>query len=178
MSLTMTDCMWTSNLYLHAFTYTVHLTLWVNSRNHTRLIERYDDYTISMNSRYLTVTIKQAQSGLILPMPLPLASLPTLTQEISGFFIVESHVLETTGSFRSLRDVEELWEGIAVALTTAIENALRREMEAENYLKVKENLLTFIMTLGVGARLWCLDCRIKLLVLRPLHTRPLPCNRS
>ena len=86
-------------------------------------------------------------------MPLPLASLPTLTQEISGFFIVESHVLETTGSFRSSRDVEELWEGIAVALTTAIENSLRTEMEAESFLKVKENLLTFIMTLGVGARL-------------------------
>ena len=86
-------------------------------------------------------------------MPLPLASLATLTQEISGFFIVESHVLETTGSFRSSRDVEELWEGVAVALTTAIENSLRTETEAENFLKVKENLLTFVMTLGVGARL-------------------------
>jgi hypothetical protein len=86
-------------------------------------------------------------------MPLPLASLSTLTQEISGFFIVESHVLETTGSFRSSRDVEELWEGVAVALTTAIENSLLTEMEAESFLKVKENLLTFIMTLGVGARL-------------------------
>jgi exocyst complex component 6 len=86
-------------------------------------------------------------------MPLPLGSLPTLTQEISGFFIVESHVLETTGSFRSLRDVEELWDGVAVALTTAIENALRAETDAESFLKVKEKLLTFIMTLGVGARL-------------------------
>ena len=86
-------------------------------------------------------------------MPLLLPSLTTLTQEISGFFIIESHVLETTGSFRSSRDVEELWEGVAVALNSAIENSLRTEMEAESYLKVKENLLTFIMTLGVGARL-------------------------
>ena len=94
-------------------------------------------------------------------MPLPLGSLLTLTQEISGFFIVESHVLETTGSFRSLRDVEELWEGVAVALTTAIENALRAETDAESFLKVKENLLTFIMTLGVGARLRRSSCCIK-----------------
>lgn len=86
-------------------------------------------------------------------MPLPLVSLPTLTQEISGFFIVESHVLETTGSFRSSRDVEELWEAVAIALTTAIENALRTETEAENFLNVKENLLMFIMTLEVGTRL-------------------------
>ena len=53
MSLTMTNCMWTSNLYLNASTYIVPLTLWVNSRNHTRLTERYDDYTTGMNSRYL-----------------------------------------------------------------------------------------------------------------------------
>jgi len=85
-------------------------------------------------------------------MPLRLVSLPILTQEISGFFIVESHVLETTGSFRSSRDVEELWEVVAVALTTAIEGALCTETDAESFLKVKENLLMFIMTLEVGAR--------------------------
>lgn len=86
-------------------------------------------------------------------MPLPLASLPALTQEISGFFIVESHVLETTGSFRSSRDVEELWEAVAVALTTAIENALRTVTDAESFLKVKETLLMFIMTVEVGVRI-------------------------
>ena len=86
-------------------------------------------------------------------MPLPLASLPTLTQEISGFFIIESHVLDTTGSFRSSRDVEELWEAVSAALTTAIEAALRTETDAESFLKVKENLLMFIITLEVSARL-------------------------
>jgi exocyst complex component 6 len=86
-------------------------------------------------------------------MPLPLVSLPILTQEISGFFIVESHVLETTGSFRSSRDVEELWEAVAATLTTAIENALRTETDAETFLNVKESLLMFIMTLEVGPSL-------------------------
>ena len=176
MSLTTTDCMWISSHYLNAFTYIVPLTLWVNCRNHIRLTERYDDYA-GMN-KVPTFTVQQAQSGLILPMPLPLGSLPTLTQEISGFFIVESHVLETTGSFRSLRDVEELWEGVAVSLTTAIENALHTETDAESFLKVKENLLTFIMTLGVGDGLRRSSCRIKLRIFRPLPTRPPPCTHS
>jgi len=93
------------------------------------------------------LTIRQAQSDLILPTPLPLASLPSLTQEISGFFIVESHVLETTGTFRSQRDVEELWDAVVTRLTTAIEDALRREDDPEAFLRVKESLLSFIMTL-------------------------------
>ncbi|KDR83938.1 hypothetical protein GALMADRAFT_236441 [Galerina marginata CBS 339.88] len=90
---------------------------------------------------------RKAQSDLILPTPLPLGSLPSLTQEISGFFIVESHVLETTGVFRSSRDVEELWDALVTRLTTTIESALRIEADPEAFLKVKESLLTFIMTL-------------------------------
>ena len=93
----------------------------------------------------------QAQSDLILPTPLPLASISPLTQEISGFFIVESHVLETTGTFRSPREVEELWDALVARLTTAIEDALRRETDPEVFLKVKESLLSFIMTLEVRA---------------------------
>lgn len=62
-------------------------------------------------------------------------------------------MLETTGSFRSSRDVEELWEAVAVALTTAIENALRTVTDAESFLKVKETLLMFIMTVEVGVRI-------------------------
>ncbi|KAF5321792.1 hypothetical protein D9619_000672 [Psilocybe cf. subviscida] len=92
---------------------------------------------------------RKAQSDLILPTPLPLASLPALTQEISGFFIVESHVLETTGNFRSARDVEELWDALAARLTAAIEAALEKETNSEVFLNVKESLLSFIMTLEV-----------------------------
>ncbi|KAF9472959.1 exocyst complex component, sec15 subunit [Pholiota conissans] len=90
---------------------------------------------------------RKAQSDLILPTPLPLSALPSLTQEISGFFIVESHVLETTGTFRSPRDVEELWDTLASRLTTTIESSLHKETDPESFLKVKESLLTFIMTL-------------------------------
>lgn len=94
---------------------------------------------------------RKAQSDLILPTPLPLASLPALTQEISGFFIIESHVLETTGTFRSLRDVEELWDALVARLGTATESALRTETDPEAYLRVKECLLTFIMTLEAAS---------------------------
>jgi len=95
---------------------------------------------------------RQAQSDLILPSPLPLASLSSLTQEISGFFVVESHVLETTNTFRSSRDVEELWDALVIRLTMAIENALMKESDPETYLRVKESLLSFIMTLEVCRR--------------------------
>jgi hypothetical protein len=91
----------------------------------------------------------KAQSDLILPTPLPLSSLPSLTQEISGFFIVEKHVLETTTNFRSERDVEELWDALVMGLAAAITSSLRTETDPEVFLKVKECLLGSIMTLEV-----------------------------
>lgn len=90
---------------------------------------------------------RKAQSDLILPFPLPLSSLSSLTQEISGFFIIETHVLESTGPFRSERDVEELWEGLITRLTGAVEGTLRTESDPETYLRVKECLIGFMMTL-------------------------------
>lgn len=86
---------------------------------------------------------------MILPYPLPLSSLPNLTQEISGFFIVENHVLETTGNFRSERDVEELWDALVIRLTSSIDGALRTETNPDSFLQVKECLIGFIMTLEV-----------------------------
>lgn len=91
----------------------------------------------------------QIQSDLILPIPLPLASLSAVTQEISGFFIVETHVLETTGTFRSEREVEELWEGVVSRLTIAVQSSLRAESDPDSFLRVKECLIGFIMTLEV-----------------------------
>ncbi|KAJ7240336.1 exocyst complex component, sec15 subunit [Mycena haematopus] len=90
---------------------------------------------------------RKAQADLILPNPLPLPSLSTLTQEISGFFIVENHVLETTGNFRSERDVEELWDALVIRLTSSIEGALRIETDPDSFLQAKECLISFIMTL-------------------------------
>ncbi|KAJ3854517.1 rsec15 [Lentinula lateritia] len=90
---------------------------------------------------------RKIQSDLILPMPLPLGSLPAVTQEISGYFIVETHVLETTGTFRSGREVEELWEGVVSRLTVAVQSALRPETDPDSFLRVKECLIGFITTL-------------------------------
>ncbi|KAJ3788694.1 rsec15 [Lentinula aff. detonsa] len=90
---------------------------------------------------------RKIQSDLILPMPLPLGSLSAVTQEISGYFIVETHVLETTGTFRSEREVEELWEGVVSRLTVAVQSALRTETDADSFLRVKECLIGFITTL-------------------------------
>ncbi|TCD69836.1 hypothetical protein EIP91_005913 [Steccherinum ochraceum] len=90
---------------------------------------------------------RKAQSDLILPEPLPLTSLYPVTQEVVGFFIIENHVLDTTGNFRSERDVEELWEGVISRMGNAVEGALRNENDPDAYLRVKEALIGFIMTL-------------------------------
>jgi len=87
---------------------------------------------------------------LILPTPLPLSSLLAFTQEILGFFLVESRVLETTGTFRSWRDVEELWDVVVFHLTAGVDNALEFENDPEVFLRVKENILTFVMALEVS----------------------------
>ncbi|PFH51362.1 hypothetical protein AMATHDRAFT_40154 [Amanita thiersii Skay4041] len=94
---------------------------------------------------------RKAQSDLIIPNPFSLSTLTTLTQEISGFFIVENHVLETTGNFRSERDVEELWDALVKGLTTTIERALSTETDPEVFLKTKECLINFLMTLEASS---------------------------
>ncbi|KAF9821285.1 hypothetical protein IEO21_00893 [Rhodonia placenta] len=90
---------------------------------------------------------RKAQSDLILPDTFMLSALPQVTQEIVGFFIVENHVLNTTGSFRSQREVEDLWDALVKRVGMAVDNALRNEADSDAYLAVKECLLSFIMTL-------------------------------
>ncbi|KAI0048060.1 exocyst complex component sec15 subunit [Auriscalpium vulgare] len=90
---------------------------------------------------------RKAQSDLILPYPLQLNALVALSEEITGFFLIESHVLQTTGSFRSEREVEELWDALVERLTGAVEQALRNEIEPDSYLRVKEAMMAFILTL-------------------------------
>lgn len=86
-----------------------------------------------------------------------LSALPQVTQEIVGFFIVENHVLNTTGSFRSQREVEDLWDALVKRVGMAVDNALRNEADSDAYLAVKECLLSFIMTLEV-----CLPTHVSL----------------
>ncbi|KAI6135011.1 rsec15 [Pisolithus croceorrhizus] len=90
---------------------------------------------------------RKAQSDLILPLTLPLASLPDVVREICGFFIIESHVLETTSSFRSEQEIEELWDAVVTRLTCAVRSALTGEKDPDSFLRVKECLISFVMTL-------------------------------
>lgn len=90
---------------------------------------------------------RKAQSDLILPSPFPLSSLVSLTQEVCGFFIIESHVLQTTGNFRSEREVEELYEALLTRFTSSIQSTLTDQTEPDTLLKVKECLVSLIMTL-------------------------------
>jgi len=85
-----------------------------------------------------------------LPTPLPLPSLLAFTQEILGFFLVESRVLETTGTFRSWRDVDELWDVVVSHLTSGVNSALEFEDDPEIFLHVKEDILAFVMALEVS----------------------------
>ncbi|KAF9247375.1 exocyst complex subunit Sec15-like-domain-containing protein [Melanogaster broomeanus] len=84
---------------------------------------------------------------LILPTPLSLSSLPALIQEICGFFIIESHVLETTSGFRSEREVEELWDAVMARLSSAISSAMAEQKDSDTFLSVKECMTAFVMTL-------------------------------
>lgn len=120
----------------------------------------------------------QIQSDLILPIPLPLGSLSAVTQEISGFFIVETHVLETTGTFRSEREVEELWEGVVSRLTIAVQSSLRAESDPDSFLRVKECLIGFIMTLEVHISLLCLTFVLMRLIFSPRCILQPPCTPS
>ena len=80
-------------------------------------------------------------------------ALTSLTQEIAGFFIVETHVLKTTGNFRSEQELEALWDSLLGRLCLALDDALSTETDPEGYLRVKEALIGFIMTMEVSARL-------------------------
>jgi hypothetical protein len=103
-------------------------------------------------SRECTVSfahVQKAQSDLILPVPLQLQSLVPLTEQIIGFFIIESHILQTTGSFRSKAEVEELWDAISARIAEAVDGALRNVTDPDSYLHVKETLIAFILTLEV-----------------------------
>ncbi|KAF8270908.1 exocyst complex component sec15 subunit [Lactarius quietus] len=90
---------------------------------------------------------RKAQSDLILPIPLQLSSLVPLTEQIIGFFIIESHILQTTNAFRSNAEVEELWDAVTARLTEAVDGALRNDTDPDSYLRVKETLLAFLLTL-------------------------------
>ena len=79
-----------------------------------------------------------------------LDSLLPLTEDIIGFFIIENHVLRTTRSFRSQREVEELWDVVVTRLVQVVQAILKNEGDVDTFLGCKDVILSFIQTLEVG----------------------------
>ncbi|KAK1924132.1 putative rsec15 [Papiliotrema laurentii] len=80
-----------------------------------------------------------------------LSTLPILMQELVGFFIIESHVLETMPDFRSERDVDELWDEMCRRIVDIMGQGLQGCGEPEIFLESKTNVLLFVQTLeGYG----------------------------
>lgn len=133
---------------MNAYIYTLPWTPWTKFDDHTKPTARFATDLLSLCMH--ADDMRQAQSDLIIPEPLPLTSLSSITQEIVGYFIIETHVLNTTGSFRSEREVEDLWDALISRLSNAVADALRNEKDPDTYLKVKESLLGSVMTLEVS----------------------------
>ncbi|GAA5935238.1 hypothetical protein JCM3775_007245 [Rhodotorula graminis] len=99
---------------------------------------------------------RRAQAGLLLSStasltPYSLAALSALLEEIVGFFLIESHVLRTTNSFRSEQDVEDLWDGMCERVVRIVDEGLRGCEDPEVFLGTKLKVLTFVQTLeGYG----------------------------
>ena len=147
MSLITASSRLTSSRCIIVSTSTPLWTPWTNSENRIR---QTDGYEISwFQPLFSSSYTPQAQSDLILPTPMPLNALTSLIQEIAGFFIVETHVLKTTGNFRSEQELEELWDSLLGRLCLALDDALNTETDPEGYLRVKEALIGFIMTMEV-----------------------------
>ena len=128
----------------------IHIYTTLDSIDELRKSYQADRKVRSSNrTLYPLLTIQKAQSDLILPVPLQLQSLVPLTEQIIGFFIIESHVLQTTGSFRSKSEVDELWDAISARIAEAVDGALRNVTDPDSYLHVKETLIAFILTLEV-----------------------------
>ncbi|KAG9018833.1 hypothetical protein FRB90_009120 [Tulasnella sp. 427] len=61
-----------------------------------------------------------------------------LTEDIIGFFIIENHVLRTTRSFRSQREVEELWDTVVTRLAQVVQAILKNEGDVDTFLGCKD----------------------------------------
>ncbi|GAA5858297.1 hypothetical protein JCM8547_004638 [Rhodosporidiobolus lusitaniae] len=100
---------------------------------------------------------RRAQAGLLLSSTsststsFSIPSLQSLLEEIVGFFLIESHVLRTTNSFRSEQDVEDLWDGMCERVVRIVDEGLAGCEDPEVFLGTKFKVLTFVQTLeGYG----------------------------
>jgi hypothetical protein len=96
----------------------------------------------------------QAQAYLLLSQtasltPFSLPALSALLEEIVGFFLIESHVVRTTNSFRAEQDVEDLWDGMCERVVRIVHEGLAECEDPEIFLGTKFKVLTFVQTLEV-----------------------------
>lgn len=76
-----------------------------------------------------------------------LQALSSLLEEIVGFFLIESHVLRTTKSFRSEQDVEDLWDDMCERVVKIVDGGLASCEDPDVFLGTKLKILTFVQTL-------------------------------
>ncbi|KAJ9099706.1 hypothetical protein QFC20_005640 [Naganishia adeliensis] len=78
-------------------------------------------------------------------------TLPGLMEDLVGFFIIEQHVLKTTRTFRTSREVDELWDEMSVAIVEVVSDGLKNCEDSTTFLAVKLSILRFEQTLeGYG----------------------------
>lgn len=77
-------------------------------------------------------------------------------------------MLETTSGFRSEREVEELWDAVVSRLSSAIGSALVDQRDPDTFLRVKEGLTAFVMTLEV-----IVACRVSIMTSNDLVGSPI-----
>jgi hypothetical protein len=80
-------------------------------------------------------------------------------QELVGFFIIESHVLQTLPDFRSQREVDELWDEMCRRIVEVMGQGLKGCAEPEVFLESKTNVLLFVQTLEVSTGIGYADDR-------------------
>lgn len=89
-----------------------------------------------------------SQTASLTPFSLP--ALSALLEEIVGFFLIESHVVRTTNSFRAEQDVEDLWDGMCERVVRIVHEGLAECEDPEIFLGTKFKVLTFVQTLEVS----------------------------
>lgn len=73
-------------------------------------------------------------------------------EAITGFFIIEAVVMESTEDFRSRHQVEQLWEISTAKLLKIISESLYECTDPDIILDIKQTVVSFIHTMEVRFR--------------------------
>lgn len=71
-------------------------------------------------------------------------------EDLVGFFIIEQHVLKTTRTFRTAREVDQLWDEMSIAIVQVVSDGLKGCEDSNTFLAVKLSILRFEQTLEVS----------------------------